>query len=47
MFCFLDDYVRTKIPTYVINLDLPPAQRWSQLGKEKAKEVCRAEMLIV
>jgi acid ceramidase len=30
---------RPKVPTYVINLDLPPLQRWDQLGKERAQQI--------
>lgn len=30
---------RVKVPTYVINLDAEPSERWNQLGKEKGEEV--------
>jgi len=32
-------YCRPKIPNYVINLDLPPKQRWQQIGKERSTQV--------
>ena len=31
--------VRSKVPTYIINLDQPATERWNQLGKDKGKEV--------
>ncbi|XP_012944643.1 acid ceramidase [Aplysia californica] len=30
---------KTKVGTYIINLDLPPEQRWAQLAKDKATEI--------
>lgn len=29
----------TKVPTYVVNLDLPPSQRWNQIAKIYQKEI--------
>ena len=28
-----------KVPEYVINLDLPPVERWTQVATEKKSEV--------
>ncbi len=35
-FCWL---CRPKIPSYVVNLDLPPAERWNSVAKAKSAEV--------
>ena len=28
-----------RVPEYTVNLDLPPAQRWAEIGKAKKNEV--------
>ena len=33
----------TKVPTFVLNLDLPPEDRWTPLVKDKAADVCMLE----
>lgn len=30
---------RPEIPNYVVNLDLPPEERWLQIGKERSAQV--------
>jgi len=32
-------YCRPKIPNYVVNLDLPPEERWQQIGRERSTQV--------
>lgn len=40
MYIKADDFCcSSKVPSYVINLDLPPEERWNQVGKDYAAEV--------
>lgn len=32
-------YCRPEIRNYVVNLDLPPEQRWQQIGRERSAQV--------
>lgn len=34
------------VPTYVINLDLPPSKRWDELMRDKKTEVRNAELAL-
>jgi len=30
---------RPKVPNYVVSLDLPPTERWQQIGNERSTQV--------
>ena len=39
-------YYSLMVPTYIVNLDLPPEKRWQQVAASKSKQVNNTHLLI-